>query len=116
MNNYKDIINLVGIGNEPFLDRPGAWPQIVPAATRIHQLLRDNNLLQNMKMTVPFSGAILVNTYPVANTRFHPDAINSVKQILDMIRQEGSVFSINLYPYFAYAYDSGVSLDLALGR
>jgi hypothetical protein len=32
------------------------------------------------------------------------------------LQSSGSVFSINLYPYFAYSYASDIPLDFALGR
>jgi len=116
LNQYKDIINLVAVSNEPYLSGPAVFGQVVPAAQRIHQLLSDNGLLSSMKMTVPFSGAILTNTYPVANSIFKPDALGTIQQILSLIRQEGSVFSVNLYAYFAYAGSNDIPLATALGN
>lgn len=67
-------------------------------------------------MTVPFSSGALTNTYPVENSEFHPDLINTIRSIVPTLMSSGSVFSINLYPYFAYSYATDIPLNFALGK
>ena len=58
----------------------------------------------------------MVNTYPVENTVFHPNVIDTMREITTTMKNTGSVFSINIYPYFAYSYDNSISLNFALGK
>ena len=58
---------------------------------------------------------MLTNTYPVANAVFHPDVISLMQSVTPTMISTGSKFSINLYPYFDYAYSSQIPLAFALG-
>lgn len=68
------------------------------------------------QVTIPFSAVVLVNTYPVESSEFHPEIIGLIRNIAPTMMNTGSVFSINLYPFFAYIYSSDIPLDFALGR
>ena len=67
-------------------------------------------------MTIPFSAVVLANTYPPENTHFADGIMSTMRDIVPTMLRTGSKFSINLYPYFAYAFSSDIPLDLALGR
>jgi exo-beta-1,3-glucanase (GH17 family) len=76
-------------------------------------------MLKNLiasQVTIPFSGVVLVNTYPVENSVFHPDVIDLMRAVTPTLISTGSKFSINVYPYFDYAYSTDIPLDFALGR
>ncbi len=68
-----------------------------------------------MQVTIPFSAAVLANTYPVENSVFDPNVISLMQSVTPTMISTGSKFSINLYPYFDYAYSSQISLAFALG-
>ena len=68
------------------------------------------------QVTIPFSAVVLTNTYPVENSVFHNGIINTMRSIVPTLLRTGSKFSINLYPYFAYAPSSDIPLNLALGK
>jgi len=68
------------------------------------------------EVTIPFSSVALVNTYPVESSEFHPEIISLIRNVASTMMNTGSVFSINLYPFFAYVYSSDIPLDFALGR
>ena len=68
-------------------------------------------------MTIPFSGVVLANTYPVESTVFDPQVISLMRSVTATMISTGSKFSINLYPYFDYYYNSAdISLAFALGK
>ena len=69
-----------------------------------------------LQVTIPFSGAVLINTYPVENSVFDPSVIDMMRSVTSSMISTGSKFSINVYPYFDYAYSTGITLDFALGR
>ncbi|XP_012557434.1 uncharacterized protein LOC100210757 isoform X1 [Hydra vulgaris] len=115
---YQGIIKLIAIGNEPFHEdnRALAMPHLLPAFNSMVKLLNDNGLKERIKVTVPFSAVVLINTYPVENTVFHPDVIGVMRDIVNTIKNTGSVFSINIYPYFTYIGDNNIPLNFALGK
>ena len=66
-------------------------------------------------MTIPFSAVVLADTFPPENTRFASGIMSVMQSIVPTMMRTGSKFSINLYPYFAYAFSSNLPLDLSLG-
>ena len=67
-------------------------------------------------MTIPFSFDVIANSYPFSNAVFDPNIIALMRRVTSTMVATGSKFSINVYPYFSYYYDSGISLDYAIGR
>ena len=58
----------------------------------------------------------MTDTYPPENARFADGIMSVMQAIVPTMQRTGSKFSINLYPYFGYAYSSDISLDVALGK
>lgn len=118
LKRYQGIIKLVAIGNEPFHEenRALAMPHLLSAFNSMVKLLNENGLQEHMKVTIPFSAVVLTNTYPIDNTVFHPDIIETMKEVTAIMKNTGSVFSINIYTYFAYTGDNKISLNFALGK
>jgi len=67
-------------------------------------------------VTIPFSAVVLVDTFPPERAQFAGGIMSTMQAIVPTMLKTGSKFSINLYPYFTYAFSSDIPLDLALGR
>jgi hypothetical protein len=139
---YSDIIEYVGVGNEPFFNgKVTGLPfgeQLVPACWKMYSALLARGLHQAVRITVPFSCAVLSlgdplesntpcenpggctcmwdMTLPPSAASFNPEYAEQMQGVLSFIHTTGSVFTMNLYPYWTWNYyHSHVPLEYALG-
>ena len=86
------------MGNEPYHsdNRGVAMPHLLNAFNRMVQLIEQQGLQNDIKVTVPFSAVVLANTYPPQNTVFASGIIDTIRAIVPTLQRTGSKFSINL--------------------
>ena len=107
----------IAIGNEPF----ASWHQTPPmillnAYETIRQALIDQNIKNQVSMTVPFQFGILENTYPPTAATIVPKYQTVISKLLEYMIEDDDYFDINIYPYFAYRDNTHViPLEYALG-
>ncbi|KAJ3119495.1 hypothetical protein HK098_005396 [Nowakowskiella sp. JEL0407] len=117
---YQSMINLVCVANEPTLaenqnldGHPADASKVVPAFQKMVNIIKSNGLQGKMKVTIPFSADVVTNSYPPDQGVFTDLGKGYLNTALPLMREMGSPFSVNLYPYFARI---GPSLDERLGK
>ncbi|KAF5478964.1 hypothetical protein F2P56_005482 [Juglans regia] len=109
-------IEAIAVGNEVFVDPNNTTKFLVPAMKNIHASLAKYNLDSAIKVSSPVALTALQTSYPSSAGSFKPELVESViKPMLDLLRQTGSYFMVNVYPFFAYTANSDeISLDYTL--
>ncbi|EFJ34772.1 hypothetical protein SELMODRAFT_230318 [Selaginella moellendorffii] len=107
------------VGNEILSDtsiKSSTWPALVPAMENIFASLQARNLTAKIKVSTPLASDALSTSYPPSAGAFHSEIATSVIQpLLAFLAKTGSSYHANVYPYFAYAGNSGqISLEYAL--
>mmetsp|Transcript_5053 Transcript_5053/g.15146 ORF Transcript_5053/g.15146 Transcript_5053/m.15146 type:complete len:321 (+) Transcript_5053:545-1507(+) len=113
LREFSGLIQFITVGNEPFhgANRNSVGLVIVEAFESVAALLRDNGL--GVRPTMSFSASCLVDTYPPQNARFNQEIEAPMRRLITGLQASGSVFGINLYPFFAQLYDANVNVELA---
>ena len=113
----QDMELSIAVGTQPL----APWwngvfaPHLVGALTNLRQALRDAGLKDSIKVTVPFVYNMLAVSYPPADGAFSSEYGNMIHVISRMLRDDGSTFTVNIYPWFTYrANPQDISLDYAL--
>ncbi|KAB1215150.1 Glucan endo-1,3-beta-glucosidase 13 [Morella rubra] len=109
-------IEAISVGNEVFADPNNTTKFLVPAMKNIHASLAKYNLDSAIKISSPVALSALQSSYPSSAGSFKPELVEPViKPMLDFLRQTGSYFMVNVYPFFAYTANSNdISLDYTL--
>ena len=96
----------LAVGNEPL----APWyngryaPHLVPAVTNVRQAIASLGHAGTIKVTVPHYFGLLSSSYPPTAGAFHAQYVNTITSVARMLRDDGSVFCINIYPFFAYRF------------
>ncbi|CAA3021700.1 glucan endo-1,3-beta-glucosidase 13-like [Olea europaea subsp. europaea] len=105
----KTLIDAIAVGNEV------TPPSLVPAMKNIYASLLKYDVASKIKVSSPLALSILQSSYPPSSGSFQSDLIEPVfKPMLNFLKQTGSYFMINAYPFFAYSGSTDISLDYAL--
>eukprot|EP00668_Euglena_longa_P032783 GGOE01042231.1.p1 GENE.GGOE01042231.1~~GGOE01042231.1.p1 ORF type:complete len:397 (-),score=61.52 GGOE01042231.1:305-1495(-) len=100
---YDDGVQLtIAVGNEPTLATYGTAysPWVYPALLNVRSVL-SNKYMNNVKLTVPFDSGILGSSYPPSQGTLSTSAASVVVTVAHFLKNEGSPFTVNLYPFFA---------------
>jgi exo-beta-1,3-glucanase (GH17 family) len=107
----------IAIGNEPlapwYNNAYGA--QLLPSLRNMRAALSRSGL-QNVRLTVPMDLGIVGVSYPPLAGAFKPEFVGMVNSIARLLKDEGSSFMINVYPFFSHKDVAEVSLAYALGE
>uniref|UniRef100_A0A3B6IV06 glucan endo-1,3-beta-D-glucosidase n=1 Tax=Triticum aestivum TaxID=4565 RepID=A0A3B6IV06_WHEAT len=97
-------VSAISVGNELLNSGdPTLGPQLLPAMQNLLAALPAGS---TTKISTVHSMAVLAASDPPSSGAFHMDLAGSLDPVLDFLRQNGSPFMINPYPYFAYASDT----------
>lgn len=109
-------IEAIAVGNEVFADPNNTTKSLVPAMKNIHASLVKYKLDSAIKISSPVALSALQSSYPSSSGSFKAELVEPViKPMLDLLRQTGSYFMVNVYPFFAYTANSDqISLDYTL--
>ncbi|XP_035549839.1 glucan endo-1,3-beta-glucosidase 14-like [Juglans regia] len=109
-------IEAICVGNEVFVDPNNTTKFLIPAMKNIHASLAKYSLDSAIKISSPVALSALQSSYPSSSGSFKSELVEPVmKPMLDLLRQTGSYFMVNVYPFFAYTADSNdISLDYTL--
>ncbi|KAH7288251.1 hypothetical protein KP509_31G019100 [Ceratopteris richardii] len=116
---YYPATDISGIlvGNEVFSgDDSQLKNDLLPAMQNIYTALKNRGFENDVFVSTPHSQAILSTSFPPSAGAFVPDiASKYLAPMLKFLREIGSPFMVNPYPYFAYkANPQTVSLQYAL--
>ncbi|KAJ1545425.1 hypothetical protein HK096_006412, partial [Nowakowskiella sp. JEL0078] len=99
------------VGNEPTLNKLDP-PTVVAAFKKMVNIVRDAGLADLVKVTIPHSADMMTNTYPPSGAIFTSVGKQYMNEVLPILQQTGSVFSVNLYTYL----NRDVALTNRLGK
>ena len=90
-------------------------PHLVDAVRNMRTAIQNAGLTGTIKVTVPHIYDVLETSYPPTDGAFQPKYAQIIRDICQMIRDDGGFFTINIYPWFTYRGIPGaVTLDYAL--
>ncbi|XP_047174984.1 glucan endo-1,3-beta-glucosidase 7-like [Vigna umbellata] len=97
-------ITLITVGNEILtLADQSLASQLVPAMQNLQNAL--NAASVKIKVSTVHSMAVLTQSDPPSSGLFNPALQNTLKQLLTVLKDNKSPFTINPYPFFAYQSD-----------
>lgn len=97
-------ITLITVGNEILtLADQSLASQLVPAMRNLQNAL--NAASVKIKVSTVHSMAVLTQSDPPSSGLFNPALQNTLKQLLTVLKDNKSPFTINPYPFFAYQSD-----------
>lgn len=105
ISDYSAVANnvyLINIGNEPVLNPDYmSWDQLSTKLSLVYaHLATKGSPWNSVKVTIPFSEAIIPISYPVQSGEFADERKAELKKILTILDQKNAPFTMNLYPYF----------------
>jgi len=106
-SSVKDNVYLINIGNEPVLN-PGymSWNLLSTKLSLVYNhLATKGSPWNNVKVTIPFSEAIVGSSWPVESAVFQDQYKAEIYNILSILDSKNGPFTMNLYPYFGEPSD-----------
>lgn len=99
-------ISVITVGNEVLTSGDqGLISQIYPAMQNLQNALVSVSLAGKIKISTVHSMAVLRQSEPPSSGSFHPSYMVDLKKMLGFLKDTGSPFAINPYPFFAYRSD-----------
>ncbi|KAJ8450883.1 hypothetical protein Cgig2_032508 [Carnegiea gigantea] len=99
-------IVLINVGNEVlFSGDQNLISQLVPAMQNVQNALNAAQLGGKIKVSTVNAMSVLSQSDPPSSGAFNPANGDTMKQLLEFLKQTGSPFTINPYPFFAYQSD-----------
>ncbi|XP_074577542.1 glucan endo-1,3-beta-glucosidase 8-like [Curcuma longa] len=118
--NFHGGVNIkyVGVGNEPFLTSyNGSFTNVTLAALKnIQAALDDAGVGDTVKVTVPLNADVYDSTVdnPVPSAGiFRADIADLMSQIVSFFSQNGSPFTVNIYPFLSLYGNPNFPIDYA---
>ncbi|XP_024028904.1 glucan endo-1,3-beta-glucosidase 7 [Morus notabilis] len=99
-------ITLVTLGNEVLTVGDGALAsQLLPAMRNVQNALATAGLGGKVRVSTVHVMSVLGQSDPPSSGRFRPELEDTLRGVLAFLRDNGSPFAINPYPFFAYQSD-----------
>ncbi|KAK8962632.1 Glucan endo-1,3-beta-glucosidase 7 [Platanthera guangdongensis] len=99
-------VSSVSVGNEVLNSGdPSLSSALLPAMQRLRAALDASAVTAGVKVSTVHSMEVLSQSDPPSAGAFHADLAGILEPILQFLRDNGSPFMINPYPYFAYRSD-----------
>uniref|UniRef100_A0A7N0UEL1 glucan endo-1,3-beta-D-glucosidase n=1 Tax=Kalanchoe fedtschenkoi TaxID=63787 RepID=A0A7N0UEL1_KALFE len=110
-------ITSIAVGSEVLTTIPHAAPILVPAMNYLQKALVAANLNFLVKISSPQSMDIIPRPFPPSTAMFNSTWNSTISQMLQFIKNTGSHFMLNAYPYYGYSSGNGIfPIDYALFR
>lgn len=99
-------ITLVTLGNEVLTVGDAALAsQLLPAMRNVQNALAAAGLGGKVRVSTVHVMSVLGQSDPPSSGRFRPELEDTLRGVLAFLRDNGSPFAINPYPFFAYQSD-----------
>ncbi|KAL5720433.1 hypothetical protein ACHQM5_013102 [Ranunculus cassubicifolius] len=108
-------ITSICVGSEVLTTIPNAAPVLVPAMNYIHRALVASNLNFQVKVSTPHSMDVIPRSFPPSTATFNSTWNSTMYQLLQFLKNTGSYYMLNAYPYYDYVKGNGLfPIDYAL--
>ncbi|XP_010542461.1 PREDICTED: glucan endo-1,3-beta-glucosidase 4-like [Tarenaya hassleriana] len=108
-------ITAIAVGSEVLTTIPHVAPALVSALNNIHKALVAANLNFRVKVSSPMSMDIIPKPFPPSTATFNASWNATFYQLLRFLKNTGSYFMLNAYPYYGYTTGNGIfPLEYAL--
>uniref|UniRef100_A0A0D3FHB7 glucan endo-1,3-beta-D-glucosidase n=1 Tax=Oryza barthii TaxID=65489 RepID=A0A0D3FHB7_9ORYZ len=114
---YASGVRYVAVGDESFLLNHGQQNQsfLVSAAANIQRALVDAKLSNKMKVVVPCSSDVYLNTSALpSKAYFRPEVNETIAELLSFLANHSSPFMVELNPFSSFQHKKNLSLDYYL--
>ncbi|XP_010263687.1 PREDICTED: glucan endo-1,3-beta-glucosidase 7-like [Nelumbo nucifera] len=99
-------IIVINVGNEVMTSGDqNLISKLLPAMQNMQNALEAATLGGKVKVSTVHSMAVLRQSEPPSSGMFHPQYVDTLKAMLGFLKDTGSPFTINPYPFFAYQSD-----------
>eukprot|EP00484_Ammonia_sp_Unknown_P024577 CAMPEP_0197029060 /NCGR_PEP_ID=MMETSP1384-20130603/8599_1 /TAXON_ID=29189 /ORGANISM="Ammonia sp." /LENGTH=630 /DNA_ID=CAMNT_0042458163 /DNA_START=46 /DNA_END=1938 /DNA_ORIENTATION=+ len=98
-SDLKSNVYCIALGNEPLYNNI-ALSVLPEKLNLVYSVLQSQSGWENVKVSIPFSAEIFGSTYPVETSYFKADYKQYIASIIGIYKNYGSVFAIQLYPFF----------------
>lgn len=99
-------ITLITVGNEVMTSGDNALiSNLLPAIQNVQNALNSVSLGGKIKVSTVHSMAVLTQSDPPSSGSFDPNMKDTMKQMLEFLKDNKAPFTINPYPFFAYQSD-----------
>lgn len=109
------MLRYVAVGNEPYLRAYNGTfiDATYPALMNIQAALNTAKMGSTVKATVPLNADILSGSSVPSETVFRPDIASGIMQILTVLAENDSPFTINIYPFLSLFGDKNFPVNYA---
>ncbi|KAJ0076851.1 hypothetical protein Patl1_36395 [Pistacia atlantica] len=99
-------IVLINVGNEVMISNDqNLINQLLPAMQNVQNALNSASLGGKIKVSTVHAMSVLTQSDPPSSGLFNPSLQGPMKGLLQFLKDNGSPFTINPYPFFAYQSD-----------
>ncbi|KAL5788569.1 hypothetical protein ACOSP7_005518 [Xanthoceras sorbifolium] len=99
-------IILITVGNEVMISNdPNMISQLLPAMQNLQNALNSASLGGKIKVSTVHAMSVLAQSAPPSSGLFIPGLQDTMRRLLQFLKDNGSPFAINPYPFFAYQSD-----------
>ncbi|KAJ4808689.1 hypothetical protein LUZ62_021255 [Rhynchospora pubera] len=109
-------IKYVAVGNEPFLESyNGSYlTTTFPALQNIQKALDEAGHGDKIKVTVPLNADVYASSSNTPSSgAFRSDIEDLMNQIVHFLKEKGSAFVVNIYPFLSLYQNAGFPVDYA---
>ncbi|KAM7473172.1 hypothetical protein LguiB_020500 [Lonicera macranthoides] len=117
MQAYPDVkFKYISVGNEadPNTYTSQYTGYVLLAMQNIHSAIVSAGLQDQIRVSTATYTGLLENTYPPSQGAFKGNVRSYIDPIIGFLVQHNLPLLVNVYPYFAYAGDTQISLEYAL--
>ncbi|XP_043691507.1 glucan endo-1,3-beta-glucosidase 4-like isoform X2 [Telopea speciosissima] len=110
-------ITAIAVGSEVLTSIPNAAPVLVQAMNYLHNALVASNINFQVKVSSPQSMDMIPRPFPPSTATFNSTWNSTMYQFLQFLKNTGSFYMLNAYPYYGYTKGDGIfPIDYALFR
>ncbi|KAF5180143.1 Glucan endo-1,3-beta-glucosidase [Thalictrum thalictroides] len=101
-------ITAIAVGSEVLTTIPHVASVLVPAMSYLHRALVASNLNFQVKISSPQSMDVISRSFPPSTATFNSTWNSTIYQFLQFLKNTGSFYMLNAYPYYGYVSGDGI--------
>ncbi|PIA59622.1 hypothetical protein AQUCO_00400485v1 [Aquilegia coerulea] len=101
-------ITAIAVGSEVLSTIPHVASVLVPAMSYLHRALVASNLNFQVKISSPQSMDVISRSFPPSTATFNSTWNSTIYQFLQFLKNTGSFYMLNVYPYYGYISGDGI--------